>query len=211
MFLATHALNPQGFQLMKIGKDKIEWVSFTKSEDFKPTFTAVPQDKKGKPYAGGRLVIGDIFQSNAGDILITGQKKGKKGEMGEMVCFYFDSKGQLLSNFATIMRDKNKFNKFKASTHSLLNSPSTKDVYWIIYEVAGVHNLTGRTLYYPRINRIKQGGKSAEPFVELGNRKAFLDDKFPVNYVDDKTYIFIGSNRNGKELWFNKVEFEQKI
>lgn len=207
-FLATHALNPQGFQLMKIGKDKIEWVSFVKSNDFKSSFVAIPQDKKGKPYSGGQLVIGDIFQSNAGDILITGQKKGKKGDMGEMVCFYFDSQGQLLSNFATIMRDKNKYNKFQASNHSLLNSPTTKDVYWIIYEVAGMHSMSGRTLFYPRINRIKQGGKSAEPFIELGNRKAFLDDKFPINYVDDKTYIFIGSNRNGKELWFNKVEFE---
>lgn len=207
-YLPTHAANPQGFQLMKIGTNQIDWVSFIKSEDFKSTFTVVAKDKKGKPYTGGQLVIGDVFQANSGDILITGQKKNNKGEMGEMVCFYFDSKGKLLSNFATIMRDKNKYNKYSPSNHSLLNSPTTKDVYWIIYEVADLHKMSGRTLYYPRISRIKQGGKSAEPFVELGGRKAFLDDKYPVNYVNDKTYIFIGSNRNGKELWFNKIEFE---
>lgn len=207
-YLATHALNPQGFQVMKISKNKIDWVSFTKVEQFKPTFTKIPEDKKGKPYTGGKIIIGDIYQANSGDILITGQKKGKKGKMQEMVCFYYNSNGELQSNFATIMRDKNKYNKFQPSTHSLLNSPSTKDVYWIIYEVAGLHKWSGRTLYYPRISRIKQGGKSADAFIELGNRKAYLDNNFPINYVDDKTYIFIGANRSGKNLWFSKVEFE---
>jgi hypothetical protein len=207
-YLATHAMNPRGFQVMKISKDKIDWVAFTKSDQFKPTFAKIPEDKKGKPYSGGQLIIGDIYQANSGDILITGQKKGNKGNMGEMVCFYFNSKGELQSNFATIMRDKNKYNKFKSSTHSLLNSPSSQDVYWIIYEVAGVHKWSGRTLYYPRICRIKQGGKSADAFVEIGNRKAYLDNSFPINYVDDKTFIFLGSNRNGKTLWFSKVEFE---
>lgn len=209
-YLATHALKPQGFQVMKIGKNQIDWVSFVNAEEFKTKFVAVPQDKKGKPYAGGALAIGDIYQAKSGHIIVTGQKKkvGKKVTMGEMVCFYFDSQGQLISDYATIMRDKNKYNIYSASTHSLLNSPTTKDVYWIIYEVAGMHKMSGRTLYYPRITRIKEGGKSAEPFVEFGARKAFLDDKFPIVYVDDKTYIFIGSNRNGKELWFNKVEFE---
>ncbi len=207
-YLSPHATKPQGFQVMKISNKEIDWISVVKAEEFKSKFIAIPQDKKGKPYAGGALSIGDIYQAKSGHILVTGQKKkiGKKVTMGEMVCFYFDSQGQLLSNFATIMRDKNKYNMYQPSNHSLLNSPTTKDVYWIIYEVAGMKAY--RSLFYPRIARIKEGGKSAEPFVEFGGKKAFLDDKFPINYVNDKTYIFIGSNRNGKELWFNKVEFE---
>lgn len=207
-YLAPNAIKPQAFQMMKIGNNGIDWISVVNTEEFKGKFVAIPQDKKGKPYSGGTLTIGDVYQAKSGDILVTGQKKklGKKVTMGEMVCFYFNAQGQLVSDFATIMRDKNKYNQYTPSNHSLLNSPTTQDVYWIVYEVAGMR--LGRTLYYPRISRIKGGGKSAEPFVEFGGKKAFLDDKFPINYVNEKTYVLIGSNRNEKELWFNKVEFE---
>ena len=210
-YLPAHAVKVEGLQVMKIGKNQIEWVNLIRNEEFKPTFVTIPQDKKSKPYTGGRLIIGDVTTSKNGNIVITGQKKvtkGKKIVMAEMVCFVLDSKGKLLSNFATIMRDKNKFNRYKASNHSILNSPTTKDFYWVVYEVAGMHNYTGRTLFYPRISRIKSDGNSGEAFIELGAKKAFLDDKFPVVYVNDKTYIFIGANRNGKELWFSKVQFE---
>ncbi len=209
--LLMYAVKVEGLQVMKIGKNQIEWVNLIKNEEFKPTFVKISQDKKSKPYTGGRLIIGDVTASKNGNLVITGQKKvtkGKKIVMAEMVCFVLDSKGKLISNFATIMRDKNKYNLYTPSNHSILNSPTTNDFYWVVYEVAGMHKFSGRTLYYPRIARIKEDGKSGEAFVEFGAKKAFLDDKFPVVYVNDKTYIFIGANRNGKELWFSKVEFE---
>jgi hypothetical protein len=69
-------------------------------------------------------------------------------------------------------------------------------------------SLIARILYSPRIARIQEGGKKVFEFLDFLPKKFYLDDKFPVNYVDGKNYIFLGSDKSGKVLKFYKVNFE---
>lgn len=208
--LGSNAYKSRGYQVMIVGKNGIDNLTFNPIADFKTTFVMIDGEKKGKPYAGGPITVGDMFQTKSNDIIISGQKKNSKGQMLDIVAFYFDKTGKLVSNFATPMRKKNKYNQFTPTMQTFKNAIDTKDVYWTIYEVAGAkqYGETARTLYTPRIAKINSGGKKVETFIVPGGGDYYLDDNFPLNYVDDHTFIFIGSNRNGKELWFSKVHFD---
>ncbi len=208
--LQVWAWKPSGFQVMKISSD-IDFISFTSVKDFPTKFVAIEgEKKKGKPYSGGTLVIGDAFVTKSNDIFVTAQKKDNKGKMSDIYGFYFDKEGKLIADYTTPLRDKNEYNQFSSTRQALMNSISTNDVYWTIYEVAGAKKRgeTARILYTPRIARIQDGGKKVSAFLEIGAKKFFLDDKFPVNYVDEQNYIFLGSDRSGKVLMFYKVSFE---
>lgn len=207
--IRSYAAKPVGYQLMLIGEDKIKYVKQTSLDAFKNTFVVIGGEKKGKPFTGGGIRIGEVFMTKDGNIIITGQKLSKKNEMLEVVAFYFDRNGNLVANYASKLRDKNDYNKYTSTKHALMNAPQGGEVYWTVFEVAGAKKTgaSARILYYPRIAKISADGRSVSTFMELGNRKYFLDDKFPVNYVDDQHFIFLGSSRKGGQMWFTKVKF----
>jgi hypothetical protein len=206
----NYAYKSTGLQLMKVAANKIEWVQETPITDMKPKFVPISGEKGGKPYAGGPIIVGNLFIAENKNIILTGQKKNNKGQMLEVVAFVFDNQGKMIANYSSKLRDKNDYNKYSPTKHALMDSPSGNGVYWTIFEVAGAkkYGETARTLYYPRIAKISNDAKSVSSFLEVGGRKYFLDDKFPVNQVDDNTFIFLGSNRKGKEMWFSKVRFD---
>jgi hypothetical protein len=213
------AEKPNGYQMMKVSASKIEWVTFTNEAEFKPTFIQIGTEK-GKPYAGGILKIRGLHVGPTGNIFVTGQKYTSGGGVTvagqslasyqEVVAFNFSSTGKLLSNYSTKLRDKNEINKTTPTEHALLNTPTGDGVFWTVFEVAGQKKLgsTARTLYYPRVARISNDGKTTSDFLEIGEGRYYLDDKFPVNPIKDNKVIFIGSDRKGKNMWFSKVLFE---
>lgn len=213
------AEKPNGYQIMKVSASKIDWVTFTSEKEFKPTFVQVGSEK-GKPYAGGILKIRGLHVGPTGNIFITGQKYTSGGGIQiagqslasyqEVVAFNFSPNGKLLSNYSTKLRDKNEHNKTNPTEHALLNTPKGDGVYWTIFEVAGEKKLgaTARMLYYPRVAKISNDGKTTSEFLEIGGGKYYLDDAYPVNPIGDNTFIFIGSDRKGKQMWFSKVKFD---
>jgi len=208
--LQVWAWKPSGFQVMKVTND-IDFISFTSVKEFPTKLLDIEgEKKKGKPYKGGPLVVGDAFLTKSNEVVVTAQKKDKKGRMSDICAFYFDSQGKLIAHYSTPMRDKNDYNQTTPTRQSLMNSPSTNDVYWTIFEVAGAkkRGATARILYSPRIARIQDSGKKVSAFLDFLPKKFYLDDKFPVNYIDGKDYIFLGSNKAGKVLMFYKLNFE---
>ncbi len=212
---AVYADKPNGYQLMKISANKIEWVSSTGIKDFATTFVNIGKEK-GKPFTGGKLSVGDIHISPNGSIMLTGQKKNSKNEMLEVVAFDFSSTGKLISNYSTKLRKKNDYNKLTPTKHALMNAADGSGVYWTIFEVAGAkksgifsgENGAARILYYPRVTKIANDGKSATNFIEIGNGDFFLDDNYPINALKDNKFIFIGADKSGKKMWFSKVQFD---
>ncbi len=199
-----------GYQIMKMGQDGIEWIKSTPIAEFQQKFT-IPPGEKTKPYDGSRLKITGLQLTKTKDILISAQIRTKGGyEYGDVVAFYYDKNGNLLNSYLTKLRDKNDYNKTTSTEVSFYNSPSTNDTYWTIFEAAGAKKRgeTARVLYYPRITRIQDGGKSLSPFLEIGKREYFLDDNFPVNYMSPDTYLYLGASKNGKNLWLCKIKFD---
>lgn len=193
--------------IMKVGEKGVEWIKNAKLADFKAK-SASPAGEKSKPYAGGRIVAKDLYVSPKGEILITGQLRTSKGEFRDVTCFQFSPDGDLLRSYTSSLRDKNDYNKFTSTEHAFISSD--KATYWTVFEVAGAKKSgsTARTLYYPRIASVKAGGEGVSRFIDVGNRKYFLDDKFPINWIEGNTYFFLGANRNGKNIWFNKINFD---
>lgn len=205
------AWKPAGFQVMKVSEKNIDFISFTGVKEFASKLVAIEgMKKKGKPYSGGRLMVGDAFQTKSNEIIVTAQKKDNKGKLSDIYGFYFDQQGKLVAHYSTPLLNRNEYNVYSATRQALMNSPSTKDVYWTIFEVVGAKKRgeTSRILYTPRIARIQAGGQKISSFLEIGPKEFFLDDKFPVNYIDGKNYIFLGSDKSGKVLKFYKINFE---
>lgn len=212
---AIYADKPNGYQLMKINTQKIEWVSTTTVKDFATTFVNIGKEK-GKPFTGGKLSVGELHISPNGSIMLTGQKKNAKNEMLEVVAFDFSSTGKLIANYSTKLRKRNDYNKLTPTKHALMNAADGSGVYWTIFEVAGAkksgifsgENGAVRILYYPRVTKIANDGRSATEFMEIGNGDFFLDDNFPINVLKDNKFIFIGADKSGKKMWFSKVQFD---
>jgi hypothetical protein len=197
-----------GYQIMKIKDKRVEWCKATPASEFKTKFKA-PEGEKTKPYDGSRIKVSDLHITKNGEIIIGGQMKNKSSEYLNVCAFHFSQQGDLLTHYTSKLRDKNKYNKFTSTEQAFLNS-ATKGTYWTVFEVAGAKTSgsTARTLYYPRIALVQPEGKGITSFTDIGNRKFYLDDKFPVNRLNDETFIFIGSNRSGKELWFSKIKLD---
>lgn len=198
-----------GYQIMKLGDNNIEWIRATPMSEFAKKFKA-PASEKSKPYDGSKLKVTGMHVTKSNELLVSGQVKTKKGEYMDVVAFHFNPQGELITHYTSKLRDKNDYNKYTNTESGFLNSPSSNDTYWTIFEVAGAKKRgeTARTLYYPRVSKIEAGGGGASAFLEVGKREYFLDDNFPVNYIDPETYFYLGSTKNGKNLWFAKIKFD---
>ena len=196
-----------GYMLMKVSDKGIEWIRNTPVAEFKAK-AASPAGEKSKPYAGGRIITTALYINPQQEILITGQLRTSNGEFRDVTCFQFNASGELVKSYTSALRDKNEFNKLTPTEHAFISTE--RHTYWTVFEVAGSKKTgeTARTLYYPRIATIKPNGGGVSSFVDIGGRKFYLDDKYPVNWLEDNTYIFLGASRNGKNLWFNKIKFD---
>jgi hypothetical protein len=196
-----------GYMLMKVTDKGIDWIRNTPVAEFKAK-AASPAGEKSKPYAGGRIITTALYINPQNEILVTGQLRSSKGEFKDVTCFQFNSSGELIKSYTSALRDKNEFNKFTPTEHAFISTEN--NTYWTVFEVAGSKKTgaTARKLYYPRIATIKPQGGGVSNFTDIGGRKYFLDDKYPVNWLEGNTYIFIGASRNGKNLWFNKIRFD---
>lgn len=196
-----------GYMMMKVSDKGIEWIRNTPVAEFKAK-AASPAGEKSKPYAGGRILTTALYISPQNEILVTGQLRTSKGEFRDVTCFQFNSSGELVKSYTSALRDKNEFNKLTPTEHAFISSQN--NTYWTVFEVAGSKKTgsTARMLYYPRIATVKPNGGGVSSFTDIGGRKFFLDDKYPVNWLEGNTYIFIGASKNGKNLWFNKIRFD---
>lgn len=196
-----------GYMMMKVTDNGIEWIKNTPVAEFKAK-AASPAGEKSKPYAGGRIIITDLYINPQNEILVTGQLKNNKGEHRDVTFFHFSPSGELLKSYTSALRDKNDQNKLFPTEHAFISTEN--NTYWTVFEVAGAKKsgATARTLYYPRIATVKPNGGGVSSFTDIGGRKFYLDDKYPVNWLEGNTYIFIGASRNGKNLWFNKIRFD---
>lgn len=210
-YYASYEESPNGYQIMKVTPEKIDWITFTDKKEFAPTFVQMGAEK-GKPYSGGSIKISDLTIGKTGNIFITGQKKSG-GNFGEVVAFNFDSHGKLLTSYSSKLRAKNSLNKATSTIQTLINTPKGDGLYWTVFEVAGDKAVSftsneRRTLYYPRIAKVSNDGKTTTDFMDIGGGEYYLDDLFPVNRISGNRVIYIGADKKGKTMWFAKVEME---
>ncbi|MBK9290241.1 MAG: hypothetical protein IPM52_01195 [Bacteroidetes bacterium] len=196
-----------GYMLMKVTDKGVEWIKHSSLAEFKAK-SASPDGEKSKPYAGGRVAIKELYVNPQGELLVAGQLRTGKGEFRDVTFFHFSPQGDLLRSYTSALRDKNSYNKLTPTEHAFISTENA--TYWTVFEVAGAKKsgTTARTLYYPRIATVKPNGAGVNKFKDIGERKFYLDDKYPVNWIEGNTFFFLGATRNGKNLWFNKIHFD---
>lgn len=200
-----------GLQIMKIGSNGVEYLAFNPVKDLEEKFRLPEGEKKSaKPYDGKLLKIVNFYVSgHNGDIFINGQSytqnsKGRK--YSTVYMFHFDPKGMLKASYSMKLAEKNKLAVAYSADQALIDSKDGSSVYWTVFEVAGMKDV--RVLYYPRIAKVNLSKATVGKFTSIGNGNYFLDDKFPVNSLGDNQFIFIGSGRKSKDMWFCRVDFE---
>lgn len=204
--LKEFSAKSSGYQIMSVNSKGINFVAFNPIEDFKKTFTPIEGAEKGKAYSGGYIDIKGIAQTKSGDFIVNGQIKNLYNEMQDMVLFYFNKEGKLISNFSTPILEKT----IIPAEQQLVQSPHSDDVYWVINELAGQENYGDRTqmLKVTKIAKIISGGKKINAFVTPGNGKSYLDEKFSITQLGDDSYLFFGWDKKGKKMTLSKVKLE---
>lgn len=210
------------FQLAKVDKGKVEFVSSTAMDDFKAKLKNQPDGKKGDPYSGRRVTFTEVMVSPTKEIILAGQNYGMnrngKGQVigrayQDLIMFHFDSKGNLLSQFT--------LNKKKEATgpdSQLFEfSSDGKTLYWTYFDVVDTKPVKeldfvlDKPLAVPKIGKINLATGTFEKYSEYGKGDYFAHYAV-LNYLkvtNTNQICYLGENKKGGELWFVRLNLDK--
>lgn len=204
------------FMVLKISGGKLAWVTNTNLNEFEAKLQAPPSQKKAPAYKGKKFHIGGLEQAPSGDLLIYGQNykvKDDGWDFTDILVFHFDQNGKLKSQYGLDVLETNKYAKSIFSESLFASSADNKNMYWIIFEVAGVKGGNKpKALNYARIGKINLAGGTVSDFQALGQAKGdkyFLENSFPIlPSKDGNKLTFFGADKGGRTLWFCRVALD---
>lgn len=228
----------KGFQVVKISKGKVAFVSNNTLEDFDKKSQSPPSQKKNPEYTGRKFKIADIKIISNGDILLAGQKytkaKGgghvvKFGNLGsvgggnaggpeyeDIIMMHFGSDGVLRASYGVRREENDKDAKMSPNNQLIMESADGKSVYWTIMEMKGwrqekeLGESKYKFLMYPNVTKIDIPNAKIGDFVQMGQGKTdyFVNNKYPSLPIGKGQIVFLGENKSGKTLWFAKMPLE---
>jgi hypothetical protein len=204
------------FMMLKIVDGKLAWVTNTNLDEFEAKLQAPPSQKKAPAYKGKKFAIGGLEIAPSGDMLIYGQSYKTKDDgidYTDVVVFHFDVNGKLKSQYGLDVLESNKYAKSVFSESLFAASGDNKNMYWIIFEIAGMKGGDKpRQLNYARIGKINLTGATVGDFLALGQGKGdkyYLENSFPIlPNKDGNKLTFFGSDKGGRTLWFCRVALD---
>jgi hypothetical protein len=204
------------FMMLKIADGKLAWVTNTNLDEFEAKLQAPPSQKKAPAYKGKKFAIGGLEIAPNGDMLIYGQNYKTKDDgidFTDIVVFHFDVNGKLKSQYGLDVLESNKYAKSVFSESLFTASGDNKNMYWIIFEIAGLKvGDKPRQLNYARVGKINLAGATVGDFVALGQAKGdkyYLENSFPIlPSKDGNKLTFFGSDKGGRTLWFCRVALD---
>lgn len=216
------------FHLLKFDANKLDFASTTAIDDFKSKFKAAPGEKGATAYKGKKFSISNFFVVPNGDYLVAGQLTSTVS-MGtgnivdsyeDIVCFHFDSKGNLKSQYGLGKINNDKKSEIFSMVQDFYISADGKHLYWEVFEVKGVKGYEGfmdayngqasfYPLYYPRLGKIDLNNATVSSFKSVGEGKYFLRRDFTSNFdAAENSITYIGHDDKFKNLWVGKMMLE---
>ncbi|HEY8403031.1 MAG TPA: hypothetical protein VIK71_00345 [Flavobacteriales bacterium] len=220
------ALNTEmeNFHIFKFSNRAFEFASSTPVKEFKQKFITAPKDKGASPYNGKRFAVYNFLVTEEGDYLISGQltDRTRLGDQlveayHDVLCFHFDSKGNLKAQYGIGKASNNKKNIIFGNDQDLILSADGKSLYWVMYEVKGVKGYesfmdayNGRVTfyprYYPRITKIDLASNTMGAILVPGEGKYFLKrGKNRIWDADTRSITYIGNDEKYKAIWLSRV------
>jgi len=211
------------FQLAKVDKGRVDFVSNISMDDFETKLKPQPDGKKGDSYNGRRVVFNETVISPAGEIILAGQNYGMmrngKGQIigrsyEDLVMFHFDAKGNLISQYTM-----NKKYKGTSPDYQFFEfSTDGKTLYWTYFDVVGTKAvkelalLVEKPLAVPKLAKINLTTGAFDKYTEYGNGDNYVHYGGITNYfkfVDSNKVAYFGENKKGSALWFARVNFDK--
>ena len=202
------------YQLAKITKDKVDYVTTTNMDDFEAKLKKPASQKKNPAYKGKRFRFSTANVSKDGSLFICGQNV-KENEYLDVLMFYFDNQGVLKAQYGVRPEEVNSDSKARATQQYI--DFTNESAYWTILEMDGYRKEDGndkpKALIYPSTSKINMATSEIGDFVKFGLVKEkptyYLQNKFPfiVNPADN-SLIYLGVDKPGRTFWFAKVAFE---
>ncbi len=216
----------KSFQLCKLVKGKVEYMTLTSLDDFEAKLMAPPSQKKSPSYRGKKFRYNTSGNYTDGSILACGQNydwttvnKQRVRQYKDVVMFYFDPKGQLKAQYGVRREENNKWAKSAPSAQDI--NIGKGGIYWTVYEMDGVKTEQEgkqkalKALLYPSVARIDPASAQISDFVQFGlvegKPKYYLhfNPAFRILQIDaDNSITYLGADKPGKTLWFAKLVME---
>ncbi|MFH2142847.1 MAG: hypothetical protein ABIJ97_10510 [Bacteroidota bacterium] len=199
-------------QLLKVSNHKVSYLTETNLEEFEAKLKCPPSQKKSPAYAGKKFEIANYKLASNGDFFVLGQNKDDKG-FKDVLSFHFDKNGVLKSQYGIDLNETNDFSKVNGAPQIFFESPTGKNMYWLIQEIRGVTTWTEKPLTYPRLGTIEVETGNISDFTQLGKvdkNVYYLDPNYPYLETNKGNRIaFFGSDKSGKNIWFCRVSFDE--
>jgi len=196
--------NPKfdNFQIMRISKGKIEYVTSTSFDEFKSKQRMPKGMKKINSYEGKNFVVGNLVSAANGDIFISGQAKNED-KYENIGLFHFDNQGKLKAQYGYKIINKGT----KINPHVEFNNTDKKTLSWLIYESDG--QTETKNLLYPRIATIDIESATVSEFKQMYNKKNkfYIDNDKPIIFIENRNKaIFFGADKKDENIWFSRVK-----
>lgn len=225
----------KGFQVVKISKGKVAFVSNNTLEDFDKKSQSPPSQKKNPEYTGRKFKIADVKVLRNGDILLAGQKytKSKGGhvvkfgnfgsagggsdtEYEDIIMMHFGNDGVLRASYGVRREENDKDAKASPNNQLIMESADGKSVYWTIMEMKGwkqekeLGESKYKFLMYPNVTKIDVANAKIGDFVQMGQGKTdyFVNNQYPFLSIGKGQIVFLGETKAGKTLWFAKMPID---
>lgn len=210
----------ENFHLLKFSGNQLALATTVPVSEFKGKFKTAPGDKGATVYQGKKFRIENFYITPSGDYLVTGQLSSTAfyglenmfDAYQDVVCFHFDRNGNFKAQYGIGRANEDKASEIFNMTQSFFPSPDGKSIYWLLNEVKGNKDwYTGipSPVYYPRVTKIDLAATTLSPIKALGERKYYLSDDFQ-GMMDkaENSFIMVGSDLKGKNLWVGKIIFK---
>ncbi|MCD6069289.1 MAG: hypothetical protein K0S33_4115 [Bacteroidetes bacterium] len=201
-------------QLAKLNKNgEKQYCTFTDLAQFEKTAMKPASQKKSPEYTGKKFKILDYNIAPNKDFLVTGQnfETGKITKYTDVMVFHFDKDGNLKANYGIDKLTKSDPGELNPMPTVMLGGDNASNMYLLMKEI-DAYNKAGRALTYARLAQVKTEGKGISDVITLGmvkdDPKYYLDENFPFLSSSNGKIVFFGSDKKGRNIWFNRVKLD---
>jgi hypothetical protein len=219
----TEGMKWKNFQIAKITKGKVDYITLTDLDEFEAKLMAPPSQKKSPSYRGKKFHFTGANLLDDGSLMISGQnytmtkkapKAPKTKSYTDVMMFYFDNAGKLKAQYGVRREENNKYAKLAPTMQKITTGKN--NVYWSIMEMDGIAEekegkvRVVKALIYPSVTKIEPATGKISDFVQFGtvnNKPAYyLHNRSPILPMsEENAMVYLGASKSGKTLWFGKV------
>ncbi|MBP6870467.1 MAG: hypothetical protein KBC43_00540 [Bacteroidales bacterium] len=203
-------------QLMKVKNGQVEYIEATLTDDYTKKLQVPPGQEKLPAYRGNKFEKDAYYVADDGKFFVAGQNWSttfnpvagtSKDVYTDVLAFYFNPQGQLVSQYGLDTRENNSCAKEYGTGQFFIEGLGHQYLYWVILETSSMWE--GDLLQYPTIGKIDMTTGEISAFRIYGSESFFVDDQFPELYSPDPgKVIYLCADKFKRNVGFLRLIFD---